>query len=301
LTNQTKAYIYTIITVLLWSTVASAFKIALQELDFVQLLFYASCFSLLSLLAVLVVQRKIHLLIDLTKRDLVYSSLLGLINPTIYYLILFKAYDMLPAQEAQPLNWTWPIMLTILSVPLLKQKLTSKKVIAISIAFLGVIVISSKGNLTECKLTNITGDLLAIGSSVFWALFWIFNIKDRRDPVVKLFYCFMFGCIYNFIIITLLTDFSIPSFKGITSAAYVGLFEMGISFILWLKALSLSRDSASVGIIAYITPFLSLVLIHFVVGETILISSIIGLILIVTGILFQMLNYSAKTTHNNLL
>ncbi|MDP8240236.1 MAG: DMT family transporter [Candidatus Hatepunaea meridiana] len=301
MTNQTKAYIYTIITVLLWSTVASAFKIALQELDFVQLLFYASCFSLLSLLAVLVVQRKIHLLIDLTKRDLVYSSLLGLINPTIYYLILFKAYDMLPAQEAQPLNWTWPIMLTILSVPLLKQKLTSKKVIAISIAFLGVIVISSKGNLTECKLTNITGDLLAIGSSVFWALFWIFNIKDRRDPVVKLFYCFMFGCIYNFIIITLLTDFSIPSFKGITSAAYVGLFEMGISFILWLKALSLSRDSASVGIIAYITPFLSLVLIHFVVGETILISSIIGLILIVTGILFQMLNYSAKTTHNNLL
>ena len=37
----------------------------------------------------------------------------GLINPCIYYLLLFQAYDRLLAQQALALNYTWPIVLVI--------------------------------------------------------------------------------------------------------------------------------------------------------------------------------------------
>ena len=287
LNKQTKAYLYTIATVLLWSTVASAFKITLRELDYIQLLFFASMASLISLFIVLLLQGKVNQLFKTDWKGLQYSAVLGLLSPTLYYLVLFKAYDLLPAQEAQPLNWTWPIALAILSVPLLGQKLSFRSLFAIFISFCGVLIIATRGNLAGMVFTDITGSLLAIGSSVLWATFWIFNIRDKRDPVVKLFFCFLFGCLYNSIVVALFSDFSIPSVNGIIGAAYVGLFEMGISFVLWLKALSLSRNSASVGILAYITPFLSLVLIHFIVGETIMLTSVLGLLLIISGIMMH--------------
>ncbi len=244
--------------------------------------------SLVSLFMALLVQGKIALLRQSTKRQLLHSMLLGLINPTLYYLVLFRAYDLLPAQEAQPLNWTWPIMLSILSAPLLKQKLTIRTIIAIVISFSGVILIATRGNVIALRFTSLTGDLLAIGSSVIWALFWIFNLRDRRDPTVRLFLCFLFGNIYNLVVMALLSGFTLPTLTGFAGGAYVGLFEMGITFVIWLKALSLSKDSASVGIKAYITPFLSLIFIHFILGETILVTSVLGLGLIVAGITLQM-------------
>ena len=62
---------------------------------------------------------------------------------------------------------------------------------------------------------------------------------------------------------------------------------MGITYILWLKALSLSRTTAQVGNLIYLSPFLSLFFIRIVVGEPIAASTVLGLALIVTGIVAQ--------------
>ena len=113
--DQQKAYAYALGTVLMWATVASAFKITLRYLDFGQLLLYASATAVLVLAAVVLLQGKWGLVRRCSGRDLARSALLGLLNPFAYYLVLFKAYDLLPAQEAQPLNYTWPIMLVLLS------------------------------------------------------------------------------------------------------------------------------------------------------------------------------------------
>ncbi|MCF7810116.1 DMT family transporter [bacterium] len=287
LTNQVKSYLYTVIAILLWSTVATAFKLTLQETNYMQLLLIASLASLLSVFLVILFTRKLYLLFRFTRYNFLNSALLGLINPTLYYLVLFKAYSLLPAQEAQPLNWIWPITLSLLSVPLLKQSMSSGTVIALILGFAGVVVISTKGSFTAMQLTNLTGDLLAVGSSILWAFYWILSLKDKRDPVIRLFYCFLFGSIYNLIIVTVFTGFQPVSMKGLILAGYVGMFEMGFTFVIWFKALSLARDNASVGIFAYLTPFISLIFIHFVLKERILLSSIAGLALIVGGILIQ--------------
>ena len=78
---------------------------------------------------------------------------------------------------------------------------------------------------------------------------------------------------------------SIPSILGFLGAIYVGIFEMRIAFLIWLKALKIST-SAQVSNLIYLSPFI-LIIIHLIVGEKILFSTVIGLTLIVTGIIIQ--------------
>ena len=66
---------------------------------------------------------------------------LGLINPTAYYLILFAAYDRLPAHIAQPINYTWAITLALLAVPILGQRLTLRSLWGILTSYLGVVIL----------------------------------------------------------------------------------------------------------------------------------------------------------------
>ena len=291
--NQKKSYAYAIISILLWSTVASAFKISLSYVNFLQLLFYSSIVSIFIFFLILLFQNKLSLLETYSKKDYLHSLFLGFLNPFLYYIVLFKAYSLLPAQEAQPLNYTWPIMLVLLSALLLKQKITFKNIFAVFIGFIGVVIIITRGDISSLKFSDPFGIFLAILSSFLWALFWIYNIKDDRDVVAKLFLNFSFGFIFILIANLLFSGIKIPSIEGIFGTAYVGLFEMGITFIIWLKALELSKTTAKISNLLFLTPFISLIFIHLVVGEKILFSTMIGLIFIVTGILLQQYSFAS--------
>lgn len=285
--KQKQAYLYAITAILFWSTMASAFKVSLRHLDFLQLLFFSSIASVVVLFLIVLVQNKLSLFKEYSGKDYLRSAMLGFLNPFLYYVVLFKAYSLLPAQEAQPLNYTWSIVLVLLSIPILRQKIGLKSILAILISYFGVLVISTRGDLFGLTLSNPTGVALALGSSVIWALFWIYNVKDKRDDVAKLFLNSLFG--FAFISITLLASSKRPMFdiRGLAGATYVGFFEMGITFVLWLKALRLSRTTAQVSNLIYLSPFVSLVLIHLIVGETIMLSTITGLVFIVAGIILQ--------------
>ncbi|MHC4559484.1 MAG: DMT family transporter [Planctomycetota bacterium] len=287
--KQKKAYLCALVAVLFWSTSASAFKISLRHLDVFSLLFYASITSTAVFFICLLFSKKLILLKALTKEDYLHSALLGFLNPFLYYAVLFKAYSILPAQEAQPLNFIWPITLVLLSIPLLKQKIKSKDIIATFISFAGVLVISTRGDIFGFKFTDTLGVSLAMGSSVIWAIFWIYNVRDKRDELVRLFLNFAFGSAVIFLSMLLFAEVKLPNLYGCLGAAYVGLFELGITFLLWLRALKLSKTTAHVTNLIYLVPFLSLVLISFAVGEKILPSTIIGLLFIVGGIILQRL------------
>ncbi len=287
MTNQHKAYLFAAMTVLLWSTVASAFKLSLRYMDPIQLLFFANLVSVTTLFAILLIQKKLYLLRTYSRRDLMHSAMLGILNPFLYYLVLFKAYDLLPAQEAQPLNYTWAITLTLLSIPLLKQRIATRQFLAILISYLGVVIISTRGDLLSLRFSNATGVALALGSTVIWALYWIYNTKDQKDPVASLFLNFLFGLPFVSIALVVLSELRIEHTLGLVGAAYVGLFEMSIAFVLWLNALRLARTTASVANLIFFSPFLSLIFIHFLVGEKILASTLVGLMFIVAGNILQ--------------
>jgi len=291
--RQKKAYFCAFLAVLFWSTSASAFKICLSperlNVPVLPLLFGASIVSSMAMFLHLLLCRKVGLLKSLSKDDFARSAFLGFLSPFLYYTVLFKAYSILPAQEAQPLNFVWPLVLVLLSVPMLKQKIHPRDIVAILISFFGVLIISTEGRLLSFKLTDPLGVALATGSSIPWALYWIYNLKDKRDEVVRLFLNFTFASVYVFVLMLLVGQFETPSLKGALGMTYVGLFEMGITFLIWLKALKLAESTASVTSLIYLVPFLSLIVIYFVLDEKILPSTIVGAIFIVGGIMFQKL------------
>jgi drug/metabolite transporter (DMT)-like permease len=287
MTNQAKAYIFALVSVLLWSTVASAFKISLRYLTPVELLFYASCFSCLVLFGALVLQKKLTLLTASNREVWRTSLLFGFLSPFLYYLILLKAYDLLPAQQAQPLNYTWAITLSLLSVPLLGHRLKILEIAAVLVSYLGVWVISTQGDVFSLKFENPLGVVLALGSTVIWALYWIANTKDQRDPVLGLFLNFLCSLPLIGFYLMVTEGFRRVEWTGLLGAAYVGTFEMGIAFISWLMAMKLTASTAKIANLIFISPFLSLVLIHFIVGEKIMMSSVVGLVFIVAGLLIQ--------------
>lgn len=290
--------IYALLAVLFWSTVPTAFKLSLARLPIVPMLTIASVTSASVLFLILLKTGKVSQLRGPGPKDLLNSALLGLINPFLYYIILLKAYQLLPAQVAQPLNMIWPIILVFLSVPVLKQKIAGKSFIALFISFAGVYLISSQGNPFRPGNSDPGGILLATGSSVFWAFYFILNVKDKRDEAVKLFLNFLFGSAY--LITTLIITGSWPeniSLEGVAASVYIGIFEMGITFYFWLKALQLSATTDKVSNLVYLAPFLSLVFVHFILHEPVFYTTPAGLLLIISGLLVQ----NRKPKNNNQL
>lgn len=265
---------------------ATAFKIALKELSVLQLLSIATYTTLLISSAYIVMSGKIKVIATIKIKEILLFAVLGLLNPTTYYLILFKAYELLPAQIAQPLNYTWPVVLVFLSAPLLREKLQWNSFVALGISFAGVLVISYSGGGLSSGDISFTGIVLATGSSVIWALYWLLNTRSTVNTVVKIFYSFLFGSLYITVLMVYFHAFNTLIGKSLFPAVYVGFFEMGFTFILWMSAMQLTDRNDKISPLVYLSPFISLIFIHFIFGEKIYNTTFIGLLLIIVGIMF---------------
>ena len=285
--KQSKAYILTLLVITFWATAASAFKIALRYVGSYTLLLYATLFSCISLFIILCSQGKLDQLKTSKPRVLIKAALLGFLNPFLYYVILFKAYALLPGQIAMSLNYGWPLVLTLLSAPILGQKLSKSQLLAVVVSFIGAIIIATRGEFTSLGDVSTPGVLLAAVSTLIWAVYWLFNAKDGLDPVLKLFTGFCFGLLFTTLYGLIIGGIEFPPARALLPLIYVSLFEMSITFTLWLTALQLSSSAARIGNLIYITPFFSLLILSMVIGETIHPATFIGLLLIVGSILFQ--------------
>jgi len=289
-----QAYLYASLAVVLWGTIPTAFKIALSELNIVTMLGITTLISTAVLFAIMILTGKLRLLRQTTGRELLWSALLGLVNPVAYYLILLTAYSRLPGQVAQPINMIWPIILVFFSIPLLGQRIPARSFLALAISLAGVYIISSQGTPLSPGRSDTLGVILALISSVLWALYFVLNVRDKRDESVKLFTGFLFGSAYMIILMASVGSFNQPlSFRGVAASVYCGFFEMGITFWLWLKALQLSETTDKVSNLVYFAPFISLILLHFIIDEPVYYTTPAGLLLIIGSVIFQ--NRTKKT------
>ena len=281
LPRETKAILFGLGAVALWSTVATAFKLGLAFLTPIQMLWLGCLFSL----GFFILARFFVSPTSLTKSACLRAGLLGLLNPLAYYLILFEAYNRLPAQIAQPLNYTWAITLAILAVPLLKQRLSLKALVGIGVSYVGVVVLVTRGATTGLDTFDVAGITLALLSTLLWSLYWLATIRMNCHPVIIM----LIGIAVATPIIGVLcwsTDgFPQLTLRALSVGAWVGLFEMGVTFLLWQKALSQTQQVAKIGQLIFLSPFISLLLIDQILGESVHPSAIISLGLIVVGVL----------------
>ena len=284
--NTTKAYLFALTTVCFWSTVATAFKLTLQHLDTYQMVFFASLVSTLVLLIPILLQNNLRLLVNQLRLHWKVTLGFSLLNPLIYYLVLFAAYDRLPAQIAQPVNYTWALVLVLFSVLFLKQKLTRYDLAAVDIGYLGVVLIATRGDFSEFTSFSIQGLLLAILSTVIWAAYWVFSVRDQRDQRVAMGLNFLCSLPFSLIACLSFSNFDVNR-EGLLGAAFIGTFEMGLAFLFWSRALQLAENTSRVSTLIFLSPFISLVLINQLLGEEIYPTTYIGLIIIVAGLLIQ--------------
>ncbi|CAM4005634.1 aromatic amino acid exporter [Vibrio aerogenes CECT 7868] len=286
--NEKRALFFGLAAVILWSTVATAFKLTLAVFTPVQMLVIAGVTSSCVLLILCFIQGKATDIIPTFLAQPASFILSGLINPLGYYLILFKAYALLPASQAQAINYSWAITLTIMAAIFLRQPIRHKDYLAAAICYLGVLVIATQGNLLTLHFQSPAGVGLALLSTLLWSGYWILNTKNKADPIISILLGFLVALP---LMITLAcyeqADWTTQHLSGWLSAVYIGVFEMGITFFLWISALRLTQNTSRISNLIFISPFLSLIFLATIIHEPIHISTVVGLVIIITGLIIQ--------------
>ncbi len=285
---------YGLATVLLWSTMATAFKLTLQHLAPGALVLWASVVSTGALAALVTLQEGRRglaaTLRGLLRGEWRMALALGLVNPAAYYMALFEAYDRLPAQVAQPVNYTWAITLTLLSACFLKKRVTAAEWTAMVVGYAGVVVIAWRGEGFASGSLSLVGVALALLSTVLWAGYWVASARDTRRPLRGLLQNFLLGtpCVAAWLAVRgELGEALAPAWAGLAGAAYIGALEMGVSFALWLAALKRAEHVATISMLIFLAPPLSLWIIHTVLGEAIHPNTFWGLGCILMGLALQ--------------
>ena len=273
--------------VMLWSTVATAFSLSLQYLTPLQLVTLATVVSWCFFAIRLIATKRRQALRATSSKARATGLVVGWLNPGLYYLVLFATYDQLPAQEAMAINYSWGITLALLAAPLLRQRLSSGALLAACISYSGIVVIATRGAPLSLEFAQPLGVGLALLSTLLWSLYWVINTRLSLDPEVNLFLNFS-GALPLLLALLWWSDTPFPAvWQGWAGGLYVGLFEMGLAFVLWMGAMKATTSTLRISSLIFLSPPLSLVLIWVIAGEPVKAYTLIGLVLILFGLWLQ--------------
>jgi len=279
-----KSYIYAGISILLWSTTAAIIKLLVSDLTSMQITAGCTFFASLSLILLTIFQKKISIIKTYKFKDYLNFIILGFIGIFIYYLMLNKSINLLPAQEAFVINYLWPIMIMLFATFILKEKFSIYKLAALIISFMGVIIIATNGNLLGMHFNSPTGVLMAVVAAISYGLFSVLVKKKNYDVSTLMMFCY----ITAFIISIIYLGFKFPSVTiyQLIGVIWLGVFTQGIPYATWALALN-SGDTSKISNLAFMTPILSTVFTFFILGERLEWYLLLGLIFIICGIFIQ--------------
>ena len=285
--NEHRAFKLGLSAVMLWSTVATAFSISLRYLTPLQLVALASAVSWCFLSLRLLQPARWQALRATAMRDRLFGLAMGWLNPALYYLVLFAAYDRLPAQEAMAINYSWGITLALIAAPLLGQKLSLYSLLTSGISYFGIVVIATRGEPEALNFAQPEGVALALLSTLIWSLYWVINARKEIDPEVQLFLNFTGALPLLFALVWYQGAAAPVSWQGWAGGLYVGLFEMGLAFVLWMGAMQATRSTIRISSLIFLSPPLSLLFIWLIAGEALRPYTFVGLLLILLGLWLQ--------------
>jgi drug/metabolite transporter (DMT)-like permease len=215
-------------------------------------------------------------------KDWVFIIFLGLLGTYIYYLFLYLGYAQAEGLEVLVIQYTWPILIVVLSAFILREKLTYRKIIAIALGFLGVMTVLSKGELGQINVSN-PSVILLVGAGAFcFALFSVLSKTVKKSPTVVVSLYFLTALIASFLSMLFFSKFQMPTSAEIIPILLNGVLVNGYSYIFWKKALH-ATEASYLAPFTYIAPILSAVYLVIIFGEPFLMAYAIGLILIVAG------------------
>lgn len=281
-----KNYIYALVTVFIWSTLAAVAKMLLADIPNLETLAVSSIFSFVFLLVFNIINGSIRELKKYSLKDYGIMAGLGFLGLFMYSALYYYGLKQLSSQEACILNYLWPIMLVIFSSIILKEKMTMAKGLAMFCSFSGIIILSTGGGSTATG--NVTAGMIScIVAAACYGLFSVLNKKaDYNQNIAMMVIWFVTAICAG--ILGLITE----EWKPIEGTQWLGMLWLGVvidavAYLLWALALKGDGTTAKIANLAYLTPFLSLVVSAVVLKEQIQMRAVIALIFIVGGILLQ--------------
>ena len=281
-----KQYLYAGISILLWSTTATVTKLLLGSLNSMQILLISSLFAFIFLLIVNMLKGNLKELKNFRLKDYLQFFGIGLLGTFFYNLFLYLGINKMQASQAFIINYLWPIMTVVFACILLKEKMTIRKMIAIILSFIGVIIVTSNGNL-YIERSNLIGALFCILAAISYGLFSVINKMKSNNKYLSMMLYYLSSFVISLIYVLTSKEWYVPQFDQLLGLLWIGLFTSAIAFTSWALALE-KGDTAKISNLAYITPFLSLIWTGVILKEQIRIYSIVGLIIIVLGIFIQL-------------
>lgn len=181
-----------------------------------------------------------------------------------------------------------PILVFIFSSILLKEKVSYRKILGISLGFIGVLVIIlNKGSIT-LGIETLKGDILVFINSVSYALYLV-KVKpllNKYNPITVTKWIFLFGLL-----------FLIPmGFSGVSNVdwskftpqvwaafAYVLIFTTVLAYLFNIMALKKVNPTV-VGVYVYLQPILATIFALMLGKDSLDITKIVAGILIFAGV-----------------
>ena len=283
-----KNYIFAITTVFMWSTLAAVVKLLLSDIPNLQALAISSYISSGFLLIVNVFTGKIKVMKSLKIKDIGIISGLGFIGLFVYSALYYYGLSQLTSQEACIVNYLWPIMLVIFSCIILKEKLTAMKAVAMICSFVGIVVLSmGSGDNSEGNVT--LGIFSCIIAAACYGLFSVLNKKFNYDQSISMMIFWLVAAVCSTVLGIVTEDWVSLDGRQWLGMLWLGIVVDAIAYLLWAIALNGTGNTAKIANIAYLTPFLSLVVSALLLKEEITLRALVALVFIIGGILLQSL------------
>ena len=240
-----------------------------------------------------------------TKNYWLYLVLASLAGVSLYLLIIYSAISLigpsLPVLADCLIN---PILITLLSLFIFKEKLSKNKAIGFVIASIGAYLLITGGNFGVLlpNSPNFSGYILALLAPLMWSLYTIVIKKvkqfdNSRTDFQNLKNISIFGSIEFFVLIIITGEFNIFLNNVLNPivflcALYLGLGAFVIGYYIWSYSLT-KLKSSSVASFLYLQPFLTLLLsIIFQRDEGVTIWSFLGAFVIILA--FFLINYKKQ-------
>ncbi len=280
--SKAKGTIFVLICVALWGLIPVVARLGQSSLDNHQFLFWSSLVSFLVLFVNATLAGEVKEITSYSLRDWAFIMFLGLLGTYIYYLFLYLGYAQAKGLEVLVIQYTWPILIVVLSLIILKEKLTSRKALAIAFGFIGVVTVLTKGEFASIDVSN-PSVIFLVGMGAFcFALFSVLSKTVTKSPTIVVSLYFLAALIASFFSMLYFSGFAIPSSQEILPILLNGLLVNGYSYIFWKKAL-LATEASYLAPFTYIAPILSAIYLVLIFDEPFLLAYGFGLMLILVG------------------
>lgn len=288
-TKRNYGLLYAITCILLWSFIPVVSRFGQVNLDNFQFLFWSNSLSLLVVGLFWFFQKNSNPPQSLLPKQFLYVLFLGFLGCTFYYLCLYFGYANGNGLEVLVIQYCWPLIMIVLSAILLKERLSLLSYGAVIAGFCGILLVLTKGNISELKFSNLTVALIVLLGAFSFALFSVLSKKFKGEPYTITTLLFLGGLITSTISLFIFSKFAWPTQDELIPVIINGAFINGISYIFWLKALEKIKASTAATLV-FLAPVLSSIWIVLFFKEPFYISYAIGLSLVIVAGLITVKN-----------